>query len=520
MSESPPRVFTIPSSAPFLPALASALVDGRLVPGFRPKDDPLSLANATIFLPTRRATRAFGFALLEALGKEALILPRILPLGDVDEDELAFTDEDGGDLSPAISATSRRLVLAQFVLSWMRGLSKGHAQELPIAATPAVALAFADELARVLDDLTIAGVPFERLQEGVPQELDHYWEISRDFLKIVKREWPAFLERAKLLDPTARREALLAREAERLKAGASGPVIAAGSTGSLPSVAKLLEAIARHKEGAVVLPGLDQTLDEESFALIGGEAETDSSQGHPQFGLHHLLGALGVKRGDVVPLAKPELPAREQLLSEAFRPAAATDRWHGGAAGGDAALDGITLAEAADPREEALVIAISLREALERGFTSAALVTPDRALARRVAAELTRWGIKADDSAGIPLSESEAGRFARLVVELAASAARAGDADRVSAPSAFCFRRGRSRDRCARARRSSRSPARARLRGACACDRNCEHGSFSSERSEGEIKTRRLGRRAKTARPLARGARSAVQPRRRPATVR
>lgn len=422
MSDSPARVFTIPSSAPFLPALAKALVDGHLVPGFKPKDDPLILANATIFLPTRRATRAFGFALLAALGKEALILPRILPLGDVDEDELAFTDEDGSDLPPAISATSRRLVLAQFVLGWMRGLSRGQMQELPIAATPAVALAFADELARVLDDLTIADVPFEQLQEGVPQELDHYWEISRDFLKIVKREWPAFLDRAKLLDPTARREALLAREAERLKAGASGgPVIAAGSTGSLPSVAKLLAAIARHKEGAVVLPGLDQTLDEESFGKIGGEAETDSSQGHPQFGLHHLLGVLGISRGDVIPLAKPELPAREELLSEAFRPAAVTDRWHDGAAGGDNALDGVTLIEAADPREEALVIAISLREALEHGFTRTALVTPDRALARRVSAELTRWGIKADDSAGIPLSESEAGRFARLVVELAAS---------------------------------------------------------------------------------------------------
>lgn len=420
MSESPARVFTIPSSAPFLPALASALVDGRLVPGFRPKDDPLLLANATVFLPTRRATRAFGFALLEALGKEALILPRILPLGDVDEDELAFTDEAGGDLPPAISATSRRLVLARLVQQWAHALSKKRV-EMPIAATLGISLAFADELARVLDDLEIAGIPFDKLEEVVPDHLDPYWELSRDFLKIVRHTWPEILKEKSLMDPTARREALLAREIERLKAGTSGPAIAAGSTGSLPSVAKLLEAIAFHKEGAVVLPGLDQTLDEDSFAMIGGETETDSSQGHPQFGLHHLLGVLGISRAGVIPLAKPELPGREKLLSEAFRPAAATDRWHDGAAGNDTALDGVTLVEAADPREEALTIAISLREALERGFTSTALVTPDRALARRVAAELTRWGIEADDSAGTPLSESEAGRFARLAAELAAS---------------------------------------------------------------------------------------------------
>jgi ATP-dependent helicase/nuclease subunit B len=41
MSESPPRVFTIPITAPFLPTLAESLVGGRLVPGFSPKDDPL-----------------------------------------------------------------------------------------------------------------------------------------------------------------------------------------------------------------------------------------------------------------------------------------------------------------------------------------------------------------------------------------------------------------------------------------------------------------------------------------------
>ncbi len=127
MSESPPRVFTIPPSVPFLPALAAALVDGRLVPGFRPKDDPLLLANATVFLPTRRAARAFGSALLDALGVEAIILPRILPLGDVDEDELAFED-DAADLPAAIPATGRRLVLAQFVLLWARTAIRGRVE--------------------------------------------------------------------------------------------------------------------------------------------------------------------------------------------------------------------------------------------------------------------------------------------------------------------------------------------------------------------------------------------------------
>jgi ATP-dependent helicase/nuclease subunit B len=197
-------------------------------------------------------------------------------------------------------------------------------------------------------------------------------------------------------------------------------VIAAGSTGSLPAVARLLNVIARRKDGAVVLPGLDQWLDEESFAIIGNKEEADSAQGHPQFGLHHLLHELQIKRSDVISLADAPMPAREKLLSEAFRPAEATDRWREKSASDNTTLDGVTLVEAADPREEALAIAVSLREALERKLSRTALITPDRALARRVAAELTRWNIAVDDSAGTPLSDSEAGRFARLVAEAAA----------------------------------------------------------------------------------------------------
>src|SRR4029078_7029542 len=203
MSESRPRVFTIPSSAPFLPTLARALADGRPVPGFKPKGDPLSLADATIFLPTRRAARALSEALLAALCTEALILPRILPLGDVDEDEIAFEDESA-ELAPAISATGRRIVLAQLVQQWASALKKGGG-EAPIAVTPAVSLAFADELARVLDDLTIAGVPLEELDKVIHDNLDRYWEQSRDFLKIVRNNWPAILAERSQIDPTGRR---------------------------------------------------------------------------------------------------------------------------------------------------------------------------------------------------------------------------------------------------------------------------------------------------------------------------
>ena len=72
------------------------------------------------------------------------------------------------------------------------------------------------------------------------------------------------------------------------------------------------------------------------------------------------------------------------------------------------------------PAEEAQAIALALREALEEPGRTAALVTPDRALARRVSAHLRRWGIEADDSAGRPLSQTPPGTLLLAAANAAA----------------------------------------------------------------------------------------------------
>jgi ATP-dependent helicase/nuclease subunit B len=293
---SAPRVFTIPAAAPFLPTLVDALLDGRLVPGFAPRKSPLALASATIFLPTRRASRALSHAILNALGTDAALLPNIVPLGDVDEDEFAFEDAAGeGRLLPPIEPAQRRLALAKLVLKYARVSER-------LATTPAAAIALADQLARLFDDFTIAQLEPEDLAGIVPPELDKHWEVSLEFLKFARKAWHDHLIEQKCLDGAARRDELLRRETERLKGGVAGPFIAAGSTGTIPAAAELLAAIARKSDGAVVLPGLDQELDDESFALIEGgrigEVEIDGSPGHPQFGLKRLLDRIGIARAE------------------------------------------------------------------------------------------------------------------------------------------------------------------------------------------------------------------------------
>jgi ATP-dependent helicase/nuclease subunit B len=409
MSATTPRVFTVPPTAPFLRALARGILDGKVIAGFAPRESPELLASLTIYLPTRRAARALAGIFLEETGSRALLLPRIVPLGDVDEDAFAFEAEDLAPLPPAIAASERRLALATLVQSFA-------AKEFPLlSASPGNAIALADELAHLIDDFITADLPLRAVAGAVEGELDRYWERSRDFLRIVSNHWDEYLAAIGKIDAAKRRDLLLAREAERLAKETGGPVIAAGSTGTVPKVAELLAVIAKRKNGAVVLPGLDQLLPKEAFALIG--AEREPMPGHPQFGLRRLIERIGISREAVEPLAAPSKPAREALLARAFQPYVEGTIQE---PLDPSALDGITLIEAQDAREEALTIAIVLRESLHNG-TSAALITPDRALARRVCAELSRWNIAIDDSAGLPLADSEAGRMARLLAEAASS---------------------------------------------------------------------------------------------------
>src|SRR6195256_1748799 len=273
-----PCVFNIPASAPFVPTLIRALIDGTLVPGFPAGHDPLALAGATLYLPTRRACRLVRDVFLDVTGTRAATLPRIVAIGDVDEDEIAFTQAATGALAAealglptAIGGLERRMLLVQLVLKWARSIAPDRKDEAPlVASNPASALALADDLARLMDDMTTRGVPWDRLDELVPEALDRYWQLTLEFLKIAREAWPNILADRGAIEPAARRDALIKAGAARLATHKDGPVIAAGSTGSMPATAELIATIARLPHGAVVLPGLHNDLHAESWDLIAG----------------------------------------------------------------------------------------------------------------------------------------------------------------------------------------------------------------------------------------------------------
>ncbi|HVV92016.1 MAG TPA: double-strand break repair protein AddB, partial [Hyphomicrobiales bacterium] len=414
------RVFSIPPGAPFLPTLADALAAGELVPGFRADGDPLALSTVTIYLPTRRAARALRSIFVEKSPGGSAILPTIRALGEFDE-ELALIDPAGAaalDIAPPIADLDRVLALAPLVQKWKSRLPAHVAalfqEEVVVPASAADALWLSRDLAGLIDEMETAGADWTRLAGLVDRDLADWWRLTLDFLEIVTDYWPKALAERQRSDPAAHRNAMIRAEAARLKrGGGEGPIIAAGSTGSIPATAELLATIARLPEGAVVLPGLDKRLDEEAWALLGEPSASPSVYGHPQFGLKRLVAALGVARGDVTEIGTPPPPlaARAAILSEALRPAESTEAWASNrgrvAEAVDAgALADVTLIEAPNERDEALAIAYVLRLAAAEPGHRAALVTTDRALARRVASELLRFGIVADDSAGRPLAQT------------------------------------------------------------------------------------------------------------------
>ena len=416
-----PRWFTIGAHRPFLEDLAAG-VWKTLAPA-----GPEALAEATILIPTRRAARSLAEAFLKAAGTAAVLLPQIRALGDLDEGEAPFEPGDIAlDLPPAITTMRRRFELA--------GLVVQHESLLERKLDAGAALELADALATFLDGCQIeeTGDPaaVEALVEG---ELARHWQVSARFLNLALDAWPRRLADLGLMDVAERRMTLMRALAARWRDRPPTDVlIAAGSTGAAPAAADLLAAIAAAPMGCVVLPGLDKSLADAAWSEV--------DEPHPQGAMKRLLDRSGLTRSQV----RDWDPAREtdargrwrrRVINEALCPPKATADWlnqiaalraESAADGVDPiaeGLAGLTSVTAAGEEEAATVAALLLREALETPGKTAALITPDAALARRVSARLRRWNITADSSAGQPLAAAPVAVLASLVARAIADPA-------------------------------------------------------------------------------------------------
>ncbi|GAA0642202.1 double-strand break repair protein AddB [Brevundimonas lenta] len=404
-----PRWYAIEAHRPFLEDLAVGVLDWL---GDNP---PEALSDAVILLPNRRAARAFTDALSKQAGGRSLLLPQVRPLGDLEEDEPPFSPGDIGlDLLPAISPMARRFEMARMIA----------VHDAVAANAPLHALEMADALGAFLDSCQIEEVTDPgQVASLVHADMAGHWQQSADFLAIAVEAWPARLAELGLMDPAARRTALLRRLAESWDENPPHqPLIVAGSTGTVPAAAAVMGAAARAPNGCVVLPGLDIAPESRAWDEIDEQ--------HPQGALKRLLDRHGIAREAVRawrPVGTPRDAARRRLIGEALTPPKATADWRRIIDGmeeepGDPVaegLDGLTLVTARAEEEAAAIAAVLMREALETPDKTTALVTPDPLFARRVQARLSRWGLEADSSAGAPLAETPVGTLIALLLSLA-----------------------------------------------------------------------------------------------------
>ena len=398
------KLFNIPVSDSFADVLAAKLLAEY-------SENPLSLSDVLILLPNRRACKTMAEAFVRLRGLQPTLLPQMLPIGDVEEDELLLSGKGAAagmlETAPAIDPIERTLLFMRIILS--------RPQQF---GTEAVSLSqacfLAQELGRLIDTVNNENLDFANLRDLVPEEYAGHWQETLKFLEIITAYWPQILQERGVVDASERKNKLILKQARIwAETRPEKRIIAAGTTATFPAMRELVRVVAGLPKGEVVLCGLDRFLDGESWEKI--------DETHPQFELKTLLDYLGAGRDEVADLVAPRNPEREKLLSEVMRPAITSDKWRELVPGAisSEAVDGIRMLDCADIRREALAIAAIMRETLEVPEKTAALITPDRNLARRVAAELERWDIKVDDSAGRPLALTPWGIFMRLAAEAA-----------------------------------------------------------------------------------------------------
>ena len=407
-----PSVYNVPFGIDFCDATAGFIVDQNVA-------DPLAVGQTILLLPNNRAIKA----MTEAFVRQAapgLLLPRMVAIGDLALDEALgpMLDPLGADqpVWPVISPVHRLMLLAELV-------AKYRPVGQPI--TPAEALRLARNLAEMIDELEIEEVAFERISEiTIEDDLAGHWQSSYGQLLDILPAYRAELTLRKLLGPSERRNILLDRLDARLRDNPpAGPVIAAGITTSAKAITRVLRRVATLPQGAVILPGVDLDMADDQWDALGPHPKSDGElkprrnhETHPQFHLKLLLDRMGIRRDEIEHIANAKATAQQATIADIFCLPVDTANWRDLPAARKK-MSHVALLEASDSAEEARAIAIKVRAALEYQGQRIAVITPDRELAVRVAAQLRRWNIQVDDSAGIPILQTPHGTLIMALAE-------------------------------------------------------------------------------------------------------
>lgn len=394
--------------------------------------NPLSLTDGLILLPNNRAVAAIEEAFIRQTGK-GLLLPRMVTIGDLDLHEKSgffidqFSDERS-DILPIINPTQRIMMLAKMI-------EDHHPIIMNRSIDASQAIKLAMDMAQAIDQLEVEEIEFNRFESlsanAQLTDMAEHWQKSYALFEYIYNQYRGIMNHKKLSTMVMRRNILLRNMARHLSKLSEHPFIAViGVTTAAPAIAHLMRSIARAENGMVILPHIDQMMDEETWQSLGPHEKSDdelrvrpSLESHPQFHLKLLLDKMGFDRSEVTPLGDAKITKisnrKDQLVSHIFAPAKETAKWQAIEVE-KADFNHLKIMTSMDSAAEAQAIAILVRRHLEINNKRIAIVTPDRELARRISAHLLRWNIKADDSAGIALSDTVSGSLFMAIAQIIA----------------------------------------------------------------------------------------------------
>jgi len=390
------NIFNIKSNHNFLSNLTSWILEEY--------PDPFYLANVTILLPSKRSCREIKKSFLRMAENEAMILPKILAIGDVDYDEIFLSAHP----SLEKNKIDYQLQLISEIKSWNQKTNL-FGKNISTAALAEIA----DNLQTFLDEVEKEGLSLEGLLVIDDGELASHKQQILQFLQYFGSVWQNVLAKDGFVSAVKNRNLMLANYGEYLqKNGSKYPIIAAGSTGSVAAASDLLKIIAKLENGRVVLFGLDKNLDENIWQEIG--------ESHPQFMLKKLLEKIEVLRKDVEEIEgenqSPDFT--KELSSLAMLPVEFIFAKQSSMV---SEQGNITKIETENEFDEARIIALLFRQALETNGKTAALISNDVNLIKLVKANLSAWQIEVDDSSSSNLAECELVNYLFLISEFVAN---------------------------------------------------------------------------------------------------
>ena len=394
------NIYNIQASKSFLQSLITGIIA-------KFGSDPIDICKIKILLPTKRACRMFDETYLEMMDYKPCVIPKTYPIGDLGEDEIIIENflqeapEFYLKVRSPISDFEQHIILAKLIQKHHKTKKLNLLDSMDLATS----------LISFYADFKRDEIEFSELNKLEMFDISEGWQEMLEFLKIVTEEYPKYLLSIKKSDPVTYRNYLINMMSEIWqKNPPSHPVIIAGSTGSIAVTRKLIKTIYSMKNGYVILPSVDLSLDEETWNIL--------DLTHPGYMLKQLLDYVGIDRNDVIEWDGSTINEENaKFMHAVFTPSFLTYKWH--LLEKNLKPHNFKLIECEKLSSEAQVISLIIRDFIEEDASKKAIiVTNNQDLAKIIRTYVKRWDLNIENSAGDKISETKIGKIFTLAAEM------------------------------------------------------------------------------------------------------